>query len=635
VELFLLPKIKENNMANTKPHASQIRYGSGNNTVDKTLKQSVLSYTDYATASAAPATLPDGQEIEAPNSDGRISRFAVQTGGLVFKDFVPDAIRLESYIAMRVYSGNAVAIDITTPGIAGRFYRDEGDVSSADNGGTVIVDSLGRRWKRLFGRTFNPAWFGAIGDGVADDKQAITDMLVAAGTSNILIDLGGKDYFVGSVSQSSGPVFTLTGCTGVTIRNPGKFIVTNAFTLSDTDVDWRALFRFIDCELVDVDVNVVGSSFDPNYPKGVTAVEVTTTLNSTKVSGYRIKSRLEKGVAAVEFNRPLADISGPLPANAARATDIVVDVTAKNTEYGLRCVGNGTNLHGEINTDSVVRSYFVTDTKQHKVNVNSYNHSKFTDVLIKSYFGDVSDIYVLYSATGFKSSSDSALTIEFQNDTENTSIKKIYVNVSIDGFCQYEPIIINRQYTIAGSIQPTTNSKMDDIFLDVSCPQDYSKDTVHVSSKSLSGGVVHINGKLSNSRNTNGVTFKRGNDNISINSGSYASEGGELSFCLDGIYVAQGGFFELEIFTDASWVDNATPEAYQLWSGRFSMTTDGSGIITDFGKQHERLFNGAVAPTISFPSFVGRNIKLAVTSPDCNTANSRLFGRMRVISNSI
>lgn len=46
--------------------------------------KAILSYPDYAAASAAAATLPDGQEIKAPNSDGRLSLFKVQSGGLVF-----------------------------------------------------------------------------------------------------------------------------------------------------------------------------------------------------------------------------------------------------------------------------------------------------------------------------------------------------------------------------------------------------------------------------------------------------------------------------------------------------------------------------------------------------------------------
>lgn len=51
----------------------------------------LLVFDDYAAASAAAASLPDGQEVEAPNVDGRISRFDVQSGTLVYKSLAADA----------------------------------------------------------------------------------------------------------------------------------------------------------------------------------------------------------------------------------------------------------------------------------------------------------------------------------------------------------------------------------------------------------------------------------------------------------------------------------------------------------------------------------------------------------------
>ena len=130
----------------------------------KFVKNAILSYPDYASASAAAAMLPDGQEIEAPNADGRLSRFEVQGNALVFKDYAPDAIRMQSYTALRAYTGNAQAIDITTPGVAGRFYLDASDTITADNGGTVIVGADGRRWKRSYGWEVDARWFGAKAD---------------------------------------------------------------------------------------------------------------------------------------------------------------------------------------------------------------------------------------------------------------------------------------------------------------------------------------------------------------------------------------------------------------------------------------------------------------------------------------
>lgn len=141
----------------------------------------LLVFDDYASASAAAATLPDGLEIEAPNADSRLSRFEVQGNALVFKDFVPDVIRMENYAAMRVYSGKYKFIDIVSQGIAGRFYLDDADNVTADNGGTVIVDASGRRWKRVYSGLASVSWFGAKFDG-SNETTIAAACLAATGT---------------------------------------------------------------------------------------------------------------------------------------------------------------------------------------------------------------------------------------------------------------------------------------------------------------------------------------------------------------------------------------------------------------------------------------------------------------------
>ena len=54
----------------------------------------------------------------------------------------------------------------------GVFWADESDDMTPDNGGTVIVGVNGVRWKRL-ANDVQPEYFGAQGDGVADDTAAL------------------------------------------------------------------------------------------------------------------------------------------------------------------------------------------------------------------------------------------------------------------------------------------------------------------------------------------------------------------------------------------------------------------------------------------------------------------------------
>ena len=99
------------------------------------------------------------------------------------QDVLDGAKSLQDYAALRAYTGRATRIYITglpatakPAGIAGVFQHAPTDTTSADNGGTIIVGTDGRRWKRDFSGAVNVKWFGAKGDwsGIAgtDDTAA-------------------------------------------------------------------------------------------------------------------------------------------------------------------------------------------------------------------------------------------------------------------------------------------------------------------------------------------------------------------------------------------------------------------------------------------------------------------------------
>lgn len=157
--------------------------------VGQKVSKSLLQYDTYLEASIAAATLPNGQKIISPDSDSRLSRFEVQTGALVFVDYLPDVVTLDDYASLRAYTQVGKIVDLTATGIAGRFIFDELDASSPDNGGTVIVGTDGRRWKRVEGPIVERSWFES--QGAFDSYSAGNPRVDQAGELHFPVKIAG------------------------------------------------------------------------------------------------------------------------------------------------------------------------------------------------------------------------------------------------------------------------------------------------------------------------------------------------------------------------------------------------------------------------------------------------------------
>ncbi len=82
-------------------------------------------------------------------------------------------------------------------GIAGNFVLDDSDTASADNGGTIITDASGRRWKRQYSDRINVSWF-EIGIDASPAIQSAVNVAISHQINRALI---GSTVAV-SISQS-------------------------------------------------------------------------------------------------------------------------------------------------------------------------------------------------------------------------------------------------------------------------------------------------------------------------------------------------------------------------------------------------------------------------------------------------
>lgn len=128
------------------------------------------------------------------------------------EDLLVNAKVMQDYSAIRAYTGKATGILLTKPGIEGRFYLDSEDTTSPDIAGVVVIDGLGRRWKRLFDGNVNVLWSGAKFDGVSDDTdliQSSIDYVYSTGFG--IVDLPAGTAVIRGTSKSLPVLLVTTG----------------------------------------------------------------------------------------------------------------------------------------------------------------------------------------------------------------------------------------------------------------------------------------------------------------------------------------------------------------------------------------------------------------------------------------
>lgn len=143
-----------------------------------------------SSAASAEATVADRVRISSLSAPE-----GVEVGGYAaagFQAILDTSVPLQDYAALRSYDGRATRVRIVgvlgtsaPSGICGEFVRTS-DSTSTDDGGTIIVDVLGRRWKRVYLGVIRVRWFGAVGNGVADDTVPCNSAIAVASSSRSL-----------------------------------------------------------------------------------------------------------------------------------------------------------------------------------------------------------------------------------------------------------------------------------------------------------------------------------------------------------------------------------------------------------------------------------------------------------------
>ena len=356
-------------------------------------------------------------------------------------------------------------------GGGGLYYLDAADTTSADNGGTVIVAADGGRWKLATKTPLTPLHFGAVANGVDNDRAAISAMFATVSSGYRNFDFLGLSYFVGIINTPDGAIFRFTQIDGLRITGMPKMLVTNQMT---GDIAYQSVFEFVDCSDLEVECDAEGDVFNPTSPNsnGVVAVQLKNDLVSA--SGVKVRARVKKGIAALHS-------ANSWGTGVARTTsrptysDIVFDIEAEDASYGTRMINCGFNVNGRIRTKNVSRSYFPVGVHNHTIVINSESQRNFMDVLIKAFEDPVSNIYVTLNQRN-STTAEWPVCIEHQNDGELTSIRGVSVHLNLTGRTTpkegtLELFCVGRALTLAGAVRASTNCITDNISLSLNGTQ--------------------------------------------------------------------------------------------------------------------------------------------------------------------
>ncbi|MDF2716616.1 MAG: hypothetical protein K0R28_3541 [Paenibacillus sp.] len=105
---------------------------------------------------------------------------------------------------------------VTDTGQEGHFYYDPSDSVSPDNTGLVLVSTAGYRFKRIYDGPVNVKWFGAKGDGSADDTAAIQAAIVSLISGGVAF-LPSSTYIVSSTIGIPHSYVKIMGCGSSTV----------------------------------------------------------------------------------------------------------------------------------------------------------------------------------------------------------------------------------------------------------------------------------------------------------------------------------------------------------------------------------------------------------------------------------
>jgi hypothetical protein len=207
--------------------------------------QPIRTLAGYPSRDGSPGTLIINQasySIVVRDKNGTLvfSDLNVLTSTATTPETVANIAALRLLNALTINTQVLLLSNYVTGDGGGIFGIDTADIATADNSGTVIVDAIGRRWKRQFdGILFEASWFGVIADDATDNTSPLNNAITAAANCQLILPPG--TFRAGVVALAS-PIHIMGALTGTTVWK--RRASSNDFGITATSIDGIRLSNF-------------------------------------------------------------------------------------------------------------------------------------------------------------------------------------------------------------------------------------------------------------------------------------------------------------------------------------------------------------------------------------------------------
>jgi hypothetical protein len=560
----------------------------------------------------------------SPTEPVRLQDFSALTANAVGANYVGDSAPIFQFQGMRWFD----------PSVPTTYtWYEDGDSGQWVEETAQGVDGKLRQELAYLSNTLSPSKFGAkavdeIG-GDADQTSAIQAMFdkITEGYRNF--DFQGKTYYLGSVDTQYASKFRFVEVDGLTIFGNPKFKVDTAFT--EQAILYESIFEFVDCSNLYVECHANGQAgYDTNAPQASGVVPVHLVSNTKDAHNVRVVSSVEYGVAALRGMATWRKAGYPAwrPRNSTDPfyRNIKFTCSAKTAKYGVSLISVGDGVQGQVTTDKVTRSYFISDVRNHNVDVVSHRQFAVTDLLIKAYDSGVSDVIVNMTQTGSTTSED-AFALEHENTAQDTRIESVTINYTGEKMVSQNAIGLFGALDITnGTYRTSTTCVTDNITLNIN----------NRFSGSVTGNILDFRTTQTKAANIRvnripvlkglsckGVTLQDGRQLYAI-----GRAGESLRFKFDALNSASF-IADVELYSTRDFTDNGTTSVnYWRYRVRGYFLSGGGGLVQSTTLVDS--FAGTNTPTITF-SVADQTLTVTTTE---NSANATLSGTVYLLSST-